>query len=177
MTQLVALLRGVNVGRANRIAMADFRGLLHDLGYGSPRTLLQSGNAIFEATKAQAAKAGPRIEAALKSHGVTSKVLIRTGDQVREAIDADPFTTISTDESRHFLGFLADKPTKDAESAVHALDDGNDRIRIIGTHVYLWMPEGLMESTLTKAKWERLLGTEVTARNFNTVTKLAALLS
>lgn len=61
----VALLRGINVGRAKRVAMADLRALVEGLGFHSVRTLLNSGNVVFDGEVADCTDAAIRIEHAL----------------------------------------------------------------------------------------------------------------
>ncbi|SOD71903.1 uncharacterized protein SAMN05892883_1365 [Jatrophihabitans sp. GAS493] len=174
---MIALLRGVNVGRANRISMAQLRELITDLGYQNPRTLLQSGNAVFEATAGQAKGCAGKLEKALKEQaGVSSTVVIRTAAELRQAIAADPLTDIAVDGSRHLIGFLQDAPTAAAVKQLNALDLPPDRIAVRGKHVYLWMTDGVLKSRLSKSGWEKIVGTPVTARNANTVRKLEAML-
>ena len=78
----VALLRGINVGKAKRIAMADLRTLCESLGYGHVQTLLNSGNLVFSAPRADP-RAAVRIEKEIASRlGVQSRVLVITGSEL-----------------------------------------------------------------------------------------------
>ncbi|SDJ51809.1 Uncharacterized conserved protein, DUF1697 family [Frankineae bacterium MT45] len=177
MTEVIALLRGVNVGTANRIAMARLRELITDLGYQNPRTLLQSGNAIFEVRSNQVSTCAAKLEKALKDQaGVTSTVIIRSATELREAIAEDPLTEVAVDGAKHLIGFLAQPPSATAAKQINAIDLPPDRIAVIGRHVYLWMSDGVLKSRLSKSGWEKMLGTPVTARNVNTLAKLAAML-
>ncbi len=177
-TRLVALLRGINVGRNKRIAMSDLREVLTDLGYADVKTHLQSGNAVFSCSAAAAETAAADIERAVAGRlGVESRVIVRTAEELAAAIAADPLLQIATDPARHLVGFLASNPDAAAFHALAALDVAPDQIQLIGRHVYIWYADGVLASRLSKVPWERFLGTAVTARNWNTVTKLAALVS
>ena len=183
MTIRIALIRGINVGRNKRVAMADLRALLADLGYGEVRTLLQSGNAVF--TVPGSARGGTAaVEAAIERGladqlSVTARVLVRTPAQLAAAIEADPFGDRATEGSKHFLGFLAEPPSAARVAAVPHLapdaDTGPDEARFADGHLYLWCPNGISKSTLWTVDWDKRLGTAVTLRNWNTVTKLREL--
>lgn len=181
MTTHVALIRGINVGRNKRVAMADLRALLTDLGYGDVRTLLQSGNAVFTAPGSTAAVA-TAVEAAMAGQlNVTARVLVRSPAQLGKAVGADPFGERATEGSKHFLGFLDEKPSAATVAAVPQLgkdaDTAPDEARFVDGHLYLWCPHGISKSTLWQINWDSELGTAVTMRNWNTVTKLLELAS
>lgn len=177
----IALIRGINVGRNKRVAMADLREMLTSLGYGDVRTLLQSGNAVFTARGSAAAVARAVEEAMTEQLKVSARVLIRSPAQLARAIEADPFNECATEGSKHFLGFLDEKPdqaTVDAVPALAPVDrdaDAADQARFVDGHLYLWCPNGISKSTLWQVNWDRSLGTAVTMRNWNTVTKLLEL--
>lgn len=179
MTIRIALIRGINVGRNKRVAMADLRALLADLGYTDVRTLLQSGNAVFTGS-GSAAVVAERIETALTEQlAVSARVLVRTPAQLAAAIDADPFGERAADGSKHFLGFLADPPSAATVGAVPQLgpdaDTAPDEARFADGNLYLWCPNGISKSTLWQVNWDKALGSAVTMRNWNTVTKLQEL--
>jgi uncharacterized protein (DUF1697 family) len=178
----IALIRGINVGRNKRVAMADLRAMLESLGYGEVRTLLQSGNAVFTAPGSGAAVARAVEEAMTEQLKVSARVLIRSPAQLARAIEADPFGARATEGSKHFLGFLDEKPDQATVDAVPALgpvdraaDAPADQARFVDGHLYLWCPNGISKSTLWQVNWDRSLGTAVTLRNWNTVTKLLEL--
>jgi uncharacterized protein (DUF1697 family) len=179
MATLIALIRGINVGTAKRVPMKDLREKLSDLGYDDVRTLLQSGNAIFATDDAPTTAAGRIEQLLVEEFGVPARVLVRTRKQVLAAVAADPLTDIATDGSKHFLGFLESKPSKKMLAEIDELADDErtspDLARVIDDHVYLWCPNGISNATFAKANWDRKLGTAVTMRNWNTVTKLIKL--
>lgn len=185
-TRLVALLRGINVGRAKRVAMADLRGLLTGLGYSDVATVLQSGNVLFTtaadlptsgpAADAATAAVGAQLESAVAGQlGVECRVLVRhAGDLAAATVDA-PLADVATDPSRYLVGFLAGAPGRAAVTAVEALDVAPDQIRLRRRELYLWCPGGVLASPLSSVDWEALLGVAVTMRNWNTLARLVAL--
>jgi uncharacterized protein (DUF1697 family) len=176
--QVVALLRGINVGRAKRVAMADLRALLAELGYREPRTLLNSGNAVFGCTRPQADKAAAVIERAIGSQlGVDCAVLTRTASQWQQVISGNPLLDLVTDPSKHLVGFMSAPLAPEAVAQLEEGDYGSDRLRIVGTEAYLWCASGILDSalpTVSGTAW-RKYGVDVTTRNWNTVLKLGKL--
>jgi uncharacterized protein (DUF1697 family) len=174
-TELVALLRGINVGRNKRVAMADLRRLLSELGYTDPRTLLNSGNAVFGCRPAEVKGAAAAIEAGIAEQlGVRCAVQTRTGKQLADILAANPLAEVATDSARYLVGFLSRPLEKAAARKLAAEDFGPDQLRIIGTEAYLWCSSGIADSALPKLAWSKF-GVDVTTRNWNTVVKLAQL--
>ena len=177
-TTLIALIRGINVGTAKRVAMADLRKMLTNLGYGDVRTLLNSGNAVFT-TKDRSSTVAEAIEHGLRDElKVPARVLVRTRAQVVAAMAADPFGDVATDGSKHFLGFLDSSPTNPVGDIAELADDAAtapDIARLVDDHLYLWCPGGISKATFAAVNWDKKLGTAVTIRNWNTVGKLTDL--
>ena len=177
-TTKIALIRGINVGTAKRVAMADLRKMLTGLGYTDVRTLLNSGNAVF-ATTDSTSSVTAAIERGLRDElKVPARVLVRSRAQVVEALAADPLGDVATDGSKHFLGFLESAAAKRAQDIDELADDADtapDIARLVGNHVYLWCPNGISKATFAKVNWDKELGTAVTMRNWNTVQKLVDL--
>ncbi len=108
--RLVGLLRGVNVGKHNRVRMADLRRVIEELGYEDVRTLLQSGNVVFTTGDA-AATAERKLRAAVKAElGLDVVILVRTRAQLAGVLERNPLAEHATDPKRHLVSFLADKP-------------------------------------------------------------------
>lgn len=177
MTRFVALLRGINVGKNKRIAMADLRALFAELGYTDIRTVLNSGNALFTAPDAEPAQHSADIEAAItRQLRLDVRCVVVTADELRSVITAHPFADTADDGSRMFALFLSAAPDP-ALFAAHdpvALDP--QRVRVGDRVIYQWCPDGLLQAPPVAAALERSLGIHVTARNWNTVTKLVDLL-
>ena len=177
MSRHVAFLRGINVGRNKRVAMADLRTAVAGLGFTDVKTLLNSGNVVFTGAAAAAHRAPADLQAVIASDfGVDCAVVVRSATEVTSVVAKAPFLSVATNPSRHFVGFLAGEPSAGAPSSIAAIDVAPDLIRLVGREVYLWCPAGLLDSPLAKQGWEKTLGTPVTVRNWSTVTKVAALL-
>jgi uncharacterized protein (DUF1697 family) len=175
LSTFVALLRGINVGRNKRIAMADLRALLQELGYADVKTLLQSGNAVFSAT-GTAAAIERNIERAIKAElkfDVT--VLVRTAAQLRKVVDTNPIPQGTSEGSKYFVAFLSAKPAASTYKHINARDYEPEKFAVVGREVYVWCANGLLESKLMPLFGDKQLGVAVTVRNWNTTTKLAAL--
>lgn len=173
----VALLRGINVGTAKRVGMADLRALVEGLGYREVRTLLNSGNVVFSAPKSAAGDPAARIEKAITAKfGFSSRVTVLT---------AAEFATVVRD---NLLGKVADDPSR---YQVAVLTNPSDRTKLlplarkrwapeafaVGKRVaYLWCPDGSIDSPLAGAV-NKLLGDATTTRNWGTMSKLHALIT
>lgn len=164
--RFVVLLRGINVGTAKRVAMADLRALLADAGYTAISTYLNSGNVALTGDAATP----DHLERAIAAHtGFEVRCVVLTDAQLRAIVDGHPFPELATNGSRMFAHVLGGQPTDAALAEAVALDPANTRA---GPRVlYQWCPDGLLASPAVTAK----LGVLVTARNWNTITKLNAL--
>jgi uncharacterized protein (DUF1697 family) len=177
MTVHIALLRAVNVG-GRSLAMADLRTMLTDLGYENPRTLLQSGNAVFTAkSKPSVSTLEAKLEAeAQRRFGIGISFMLRTSAEWDAIIARNPFTGAAKTDPAHLL--LMALKSAPAAAAIKALRDdykGPETIHVTGRNAYLIYPEGIGRSKLTNMLIERKLGVAGTGRNWNTVLKLAAL--
>jgi uncharacterized protein (DUF1697 family) len=173
----VAFLRGINLARTNRLAMADLKAALEGLGYRDVRTHGQSGNAVFDGGD-PAAKAEQRIHDAVhKASGLDVDVVVRTSAQLAKVVERNPLAKVATDPKKHLVVFLAAKPKA---SAVKDLDPDAyepERFAIEGREVYVWLPNGVQRAKLGQSAWEPLLGVRATARNWATVTRVLELAS
>ena len=170
---LVALLRGVNIG-GKRVEMARLRSLLAQMGYEDVRTYVQSGNAVLRCAPKQLRSIATDIEEAIAAEfALSTRVVIRTADELAGAIAADPLLPLMDNPSRHLVCFLSEEPDKKLASTLEEVDYGSDRMSIVGRHMYLWCPDGVSASPFFKIDFDRKLGVVVTNRNWNTVLKLA----
>ena len=175
MKRYVALLRGINVGKAKRVAMADLRALMEALGLTGVRTLLNSGNAVFEAKGGTAAGHAKALKAAILAHaGVDCEVIVKSAADLAAAIAEHPLKHHADDDARLLVLFTQDssslaqlKPLQDNDWAPEAF--------AVGAHAaWLWCANGIIESRISKATG-KLLGQRGTARNWATVGKLHAM--
>ena len=171
----VALLRGINVGGRNAIAMARLRELLEALGLGDVRTHLQSGNAVFTAEPAEEQLVHAIEEAIARELGMNVRVLVRSRDELAAVVGADPFRAIATDPAKYLVMFLSEAPDHDVRAGVDPAGYRPDRFHLGRREIYLWCPDGLSNSELPKVFSEKRLGLLSTTRNWRTVTKLLEL--
>lgn len=172
----LALVRGVNVGGNRKIPMEDLRAFAGRLGLADAKTVLQSGNLVFRS---------PRHPAALETLfeceserrlGLTTEFFVRTADEWKAIIDSNPLAAEArSDPGRFVVIFLKSSPGVDRYEALRAACKGPEVVLPGGRQAYATYPAGIGTSKLTTALIERVLGTRGTARNWNTVLKLAAL--
>jgi uncharacterized protein (DUF1697 family) len=171
----VALLRGVNVGSAKRVAMADLRALVEGLGYGGVRTLLNSGNVVFDAPGAKPAAAAARIEKALSADlGLAARVVALSAAELDAALVVDPLAEVADNPSRLLVAVPADAQARAALEPLAGQDGAPEALALGARVAYLWCPDGVIASKLSAAVG-RLLGDAVTSRNWTTMVKLQAL--
>lgn len=173
MSAYIALLRAVNVGGA-KVAMADLRAMAEGIGLGRPRTLLNSGNLVFEADGSAPALEA-KLEAAIEARfGGKVPVMVRPAEAWDALVAGNPYPDEARDDPSHLLVMpLKAMPADGAEAALNAAIKGRERARVIGDAAWLVYPDGIGESKLTAHVVERHLGTVGTARNWNTAVKLA----
>lgn len=170
--KLALLLRGINVGGNNKIAMSDLKTLLADLGYNDIKTILNSGNAVVSTFEAPA-KAESRLQAAIASAlDLKIEVMARTHDELAAVVDADPLGSLVTNPSHYAVAFLRSAPKKDALDAVDPETYAPECWKLIGRELFIWYVNGQARTKLVGGFWEKQLKMPATARNWNTVLKL-----
>lgn len=176
MTKHIALLRAVNLGPHQKISMPALKALLDALGFTDVKTLLQSGNAVFATDETSTAALEGAIEAAMaRAFRVSTPVMVRTAAQWAEAVAQNPFADEAERDPGHLVMLCLKGPARDGgEAALRAAIKGREAVRVVGARCYAVYPDGIGESKLTAALFERHLGTTVTGRNWNTVRKIAA---
>ncbi|MCU1508195.1 MAG: hypothetical protein JWQ12_460 [Glaciihabitans sp.] len=174
MTRYVALLHGINVGPSSQIAMKDLAAVFEGCGCTSVKTVLRSGNVVFDAPTAPDA-AG--LEAAIATGtGVKARVLVVTAKRFRDAVEAWPFGEIADDPAKSLVTFVEKMP---AASTVSRLSEKElaPEVLELGKHaLYQWLPDGVLATKLP-AKFVRQFGERATGRNLRTCEKVLALLS
>jgi uncharacterized protein (DUF1697 family) len=175
MTTRIALLRGINVGRNRRIAMADLRMMLESLGYDDVRTHLQSGNAIFVSGAGKDAALEQQISAAIKAtFGMDVAVMVRTAAEIASVVDSNPFAVRGADTGELHATFLAAAPSAAKIAAVDRAACAPDEFSVGERVIYVRLPNGVMGSRLPD--WDKTLGIRTTTRNWNTTTRLREML-
>jgi uncharacterized protein (DUF1697 family) len=170
-----AFLRGINLGRVNRLAMADLRTILGDLGYTDVKTHLQSGNVVLSSDLAPDRLAEELERALAERLGLEIPVIVRTRDELAAVIEHDPLGDVADDPKRYQVNFLSAEPDPEGVRALEAQDLAPERCVVSGREVYAWHANGIQRSPLAKLLTDGRLGVTVTARNWNTVTKLLEL--
>jgi len=166
----IALLRGINVGTAKAVSMADLARVFEGLGATDVVTLLRSGNVVFSGAALTAQDIERAVQAAT---GVQSNVIVLTEREFRDIARGNPLSAISTDGSRSFVT-ITSQPFGSIElpdSAALA----PERIELGDRAIYQWIPGGSQQTRVQKAFWKQFPG-HLTARNENTIGKLLALL-
>lgn len=178
MPTYVALLRGINVGGNKKVAMADLKKMLEKMKYENVRTLLNSGNVVFDAPTTPLKKLNTTLEAQFeKTFGFTSAFIVRPMSELEKLIKLDPFKKITvTKDIRLYVSFLPDTP-KSALKIPYVSPDKDFTI--------LAVTDGEICSVLDLAKGkgtpdamgvlEKEFGKNMTTRNWNTVMKLTHL--
>ena len=178
MTVFAALLRAVNVGGTGILKMAELKALCEEIGFGDVQTLLQSGNVVFTAKGTDKVVAKKLADAIQKAHGFRPAIAVRTAAEIADAMKRNPFKAETKADPRFVVvGFPAAPPTAGAAGRIAAVKGAaGERLKLSGRELYVHYPQGQGRSKVTNAVLERALGTPVTVRNWNTVTKLMAMM-
>jgi uncharacterized protein (DUF1697 family) len=170
----VSLLRGINVSGHKIIKMEQLRKSFEALSLGDVQTYVQSGNVVFRAPKQSSETLSNKIrEKIARDFGFSVPVIIRSSEEVRRAIEDNPFLKQrGIDSSKLHVTFLSKAPEKDRLKALEALTAKPDQFRYSGTEVYLYCPDGYGRTKLSNNALERVLGVTATTRNWNTVNTL-----
>jgi uncharacterized protein (DUF1697 family) len=180
----VALLRGINVGGKNKVAMADLREVVADLGHADVSTYIQSGNVLFspEPGDADTSALAATLAAAITDRlGVSAPVVVLSRDELAAAIAANPFPA-EPDPKRVHAVLLSGAPAAEAAGKIDAALErstakgARDELAIVGRTLYLHTPDGFGNSELAAAVLRILAspraGVTGTARNWATTLKL-----
>ena len=168
----VALLRGINVGAHKRMAMKDLVAVFEKLGCTGVATYIQSGNVVFHAPASlniDAATLAAKIE---KAFGFPVPVVLRTAEELDEAIRRNPFPKADPEKDRLHVSFLETAPTRENIAALDPNRSPGDSFKVLGREVYLLFPNGVANSKLTSQYLDSKLKTMGTARNWKTVLTL-----
>jgi uncharacterized protein (DUF1697 family) len=169
------LLRGINVGTAKRVAMADLRAIVERLGYRDVATLLNSGNVVFRGTAGSKASPAAAIERALVERlGVSSAVICITAPTLDTMLRENPLVSPSRDPSRLLIAAIRDQAARARLEPLLEQKWGDEEL-VCGRHAaYIWCPKGISAGKLFAAM-NKALGDGVTMRNLTTMQKLQAM--
>ena len=172
----IALLRGVNVGGRNAMAMAVLATVFESVGCNSVRTYIQSGNVIFSSQDKSKTKLIDRLGDAIENQfGFLPSILLLTESELRAAVANNPFPeAVGEPKALHFL-FPAAPPKLPDINGMDKLASSTERFKLIDSVFYLHTPDGVGRSKLAAAA-ERKLGEPATARNYTTIQNLCKML-
>jgi uncharacterized protein (DUF1697 family) len=172
----VALFKGINVGKAKRIAMEDLRVLLGKLGYTGVQTLLNSGNAVFTAPAEPTLKLAEHIrQAVLKKTGVDALVIVKSAKDMAGIVAGNELAKVATDPSRLLVAVINENKALKSVEALAGETWGDERLHVGKHAAYLWCANGILESEALDALLKGLKGTGTT-RNWATLNKIHTLM-
>jgi uncharacterized protein (DUF1697 family) len=172
----VALLRGVNVGAAKRLAMAALQAAFEGAGGRKVETLLQSGNVVFDASADEGEAIAARARASLaRAADIDATIVLRDGDGWRRLVAGNPFLTADADPDALHAACLSAAPSAERLARLEPDRSPPDRFVVVGADVYLNLPNGVARSKPSNAWLDARLGVVSTIRNWRTVMKLAAM--
>jgi uncharacterized protein (DUF1697 family) len=173
-TTVIALLRGINVGGHNKLPMAKLREIAADVGFVDVRTYIQSGNLVVSTDLDPESAREVLVEGIRSATGLAVPVIVRTAQQWTEVIAANPFADAPDPGTKVHVIFLSEPPSE-AIVAFDASAFTPESSAIVGAEIYLHLPDGIGRSKLAVAVNRIPEIAAGTARNWNTVLRIAAL--
>ncbi|MEU8792250.1 DUF1697 domain-containing protein [Streptomyces sp. NPDC048643] len=177
-TTYAALLRGINVGGAKKVPMAELRTLMEGLGHGDVRTYLQSGNAAFSSAHGDEESLAAELSTAIEQRfGFGVGVLVRDHRYLKAVREACPFPAAELEAKQVHVTYFSDPVDAERFASVEPAAFLPEEFRLGDRALYLYAPDGLGRSKLAEvlARPRLLKGVLATTRNWNTVVKLEEL--
>ncbi len=169
----VALLRGINVSGQKLMPMAELRAHVAAAGYRRVQTYIQSGNVHFESGSRDARALEADFSALIRKHyGWDVPVMVRSVTELADIVARSPFAAPDRSREQVYVGFLRTAPPATVVTDLTARSMETDRFVVDGTTLYVWQRKDVPKNLLDKLNLERLLGTEVTLRNWATTVRL-----
>ncbi|WNC14786.1 DUF1697 domain-containing protein [Brevibacillus brevis] len=179
-TVYIALLRGINVGGKNKIKMAELRSALENIGLFRVKTYIQSGNVLFVSEDDEDTLRKRMEEEIASSFGITLTVVLRTAEELQRIVENCPFSDELIEEAAAsavgeslYVALLPEAPPPSGVDKLAAAENGNDLYEIAGRDVYLLFRQSVRDAKLSANLAK--LGVPATVRNWNTMSKLAAM--
>lgn len=169
-----AFLLGVNIGGHKKVPMAELKQMCEGMGFGNARTLLNSGNVMFDAGRKKVETLADELEAQLeKRFGFEVGVIVRTVEDLKRFVEADPFKDVKVAKStRLYVTFIAEKPTESLNTPLQVEDKRGGKFTILAIHdmaVFSVVESGTTDAMSMLVK---MFGKKITTRNWNTILKL-----
>lgn len=171
----IALLRGINLGARNRIAMPQLRQAFEQVGLGPVRTYLQSGNAVLVSDLDADHLAEQLQRVIAERFSLDVPAIVRTRDELAEVVARNPLAGVASDPKRYQVSFLERPLDAGAVAQLRELATADERLVALGREIFSWHPGGVARSRLWARLADRRLGVTATSRNWTTVTALLAL--
>ncbi len=169
----VMLLRGINVGGNNKLAMRDLSDLLKGLGCSDIKTYIQSGNAVLRAPPSVVTQLAYAVRTCIAMKlGLTVPVVLRSASELRDIFTNNPFALAAHDPDHLHVAFLADHPTPEHLLTLDPARSPPDEFIVRGQDLYLLLPNGVAKTKLSNAWLDSKLKTTSTVRNWRTVEQL-----
>src|SRR6476659_7364522 len=172
----VALLRGINLGSRNRIAMPALREALEQSGFKDVQTYVQSGNVVL-GSRAKADTVRRKVEKVLEEEfGLDVAVVVRSAAELAAVARRNPLRKVATDPKRYQVTFLSAKLPAKVVRELEEAAAADERVVVSGREVYAWHPKTIARSKLWAKLAGKSLGVTATSRNWATVEALLELL-
>jgi uncharacterized protein (DUF1697 family) len=177
MDRRVALLRGINLGSRNRIAMPELRDALTGAGYGNARTYVQSGNVVLDSTEPAAKLEGALEKLIAQRFELEIPVIVRTREELQGVVKQNPLGRVATNPKRYQVTFLGQALDPARLEELNALAQNGEQLAASGRELYVWHPDGVGRSKLAMKLAGAGLKVKATARNWTTVETLLEMAS
>ena len=175
MARHVVLLRGINIGPHNRIAMPALRELLSDAGFESVRTYVQSGNILLDSPESPAVVTERTERLITEELGLSIAAVTRSRDELAAVVEHNPLGKWADNPKRYQVSFLSDEIAPQDVQKLADIATESERFAARGLELYAWFPDGIARSKLSTRLAGTSLGVTVTSRNWTTVTTLLSL--
>ena len=174
MAKFVAFLRGINVGGNKKVPMAKLKSVLEEFGFQKVRTLLASGNVIFESKKESLLSLTKKISATLdEAFGFVIPVILRDADDIEKIVESDPFKNINvTKDTRLYVTFLSDEPKSKLKIPYLSPDKSFCILNIKDKTIFSVLDLAKAGTVDAMAFLEKEFGKNITTRNWNTIVKI-----
>lgn len=175
--KLIGFLRGINVGGHHKVAMADLRNKLNELGCNNIKTLLNTGNVVFEVEEMNIHDLENKIEVSLsQSFGFPILVIIKYQKEISDLVDINPFARIPMHKDmRFYVSFLKNTPEMKLTRPYISNDKSYQIISILDKTILSVLDLSLTNSPKGMDDLEKLFGKKITTRNWNTIKKVSEL--
>jgi uncharacterized protein (DUF1697 family) len=177
MARHVVLLRGINIGPRNRIAMGELREALEEAGFEDVRTHLQSGNVVLTSSAKPESVARKCEKVIRERFGLEIAVVVRSRAELARVVKRNPLGDVATEPKRYQVSFLSGKPAAKVVRELEAVAAPEERVVAFGREIYAWHPNTVARSKLWAKLAGKGLGVTATARNWATVKALLELAS